>query len=94
MKVFPIVIRKTSRDKTKKIYIVSRRWQFAKLYDFSLAAPANRMMIMWESGCFLARSYDCNLGKSMTAIWDATPWPKTSMFNVLCQDLTPFVFCM
>ena len=39
---------------------------------FSLADPVNRMMVICESGCFLARSYDFNLGKSVMVIWDAT----------------------
>lgn len=43
-----------------------------KRCGFKLVEPVNRMVIMWESGCFLVRSYDFNLAESMMVIWDAT----------------------
>jgi len=66
--------------------LVNCMTELGKRYDFNLADPINRMMIMRESGCFLARSYDFNLRKSMMAIWDAT-----ITHNFYCVSRTSWV---
>lgn len=61
-----------------------------KRCDFNLADPVNRMMIMWESGCFLVRSYDFNLGKNMMVIWDATLSSQFPIFSTLKPGVSEF----